>query len=284
MIQLIVPKRVRAAARSLSRLWEKDRLSLWQILRLVRLNSLIEVLACFEDGGGEGSSTFTIGLKSRKSLLTLRRGSSDFAVFRQVILEDQYNLPEISEPEYIVDAGANIGLSSAVFLERYPKCRVLAIEPDPQNYAIAQRNLDCYGPRCQLLPVALWSTSGSVSIQRGQFRDGLDWSSQTVAVCESTHPTVDARTVNSLLEVAGFPRIDFLKVDIEGAELQVFGEGDTSFLERTRCCATECHDSQRTEVYKQTMSQYGFSIRHEGELAVAWRQSEQGISESFACK
>lgn len=273
VIQRLLPLRVRAAARSLSRLWNENRPLLWRILECVRRSSLVEVLACLEDGGGEGASTFTIRLISRKAPLTLRRGSSDFAVFRQVILEDQYNLPEISEPEYIVDAGANIGLSSVVFLERYPRCQVVAIEPDPQNYEIATKNLECYGERCRVLPIALWSSSGTVAVQRGNFRDGLDWSCQTVAVCEPEQTTVNASTMTALLLKAGFPRIDFLKVDIEGAELQVFGEGDTSFLERTQCCATECHDSLRVDVYCQTMSRYGFSIRHEGELVIAWRET-----------
>jgi FkbM family methyltransferase len=210
-------------------------------------------------------------LKSRIEPLVLRRGSSDFSVFRQVILEDQYGLEEVGQPQYIVDAGANIGLSSVVFLERFPQCRLLAIEPDPQNYAIARKNLDSYGDRCRLWPVALWSEAGSLTVQRGVFRDGLDWSCQTIVTSEHTGAVVAARTMKSLLDEAGFPRIDFLKVDIEGAELQVFGEGDRSFLMQTRCCATECHGPQCREVYIKAIESYGFAWRQAGELTIGWR-------------
>jgi FkbM family methyltransferase len=271
MIQRLLPARVRAAFRSLSRLWKKDRHLLWRTLRCVRGRSLVEVFACFEDEGGTGIATYRIWLKSRIQPLILRRGSSDFAVFRQVILEDQYGLEEIRQPQYIVDAGANIGLSSVVFLEKFPQCRLLAIEPDPQNYAIAQKNLEIYGERCRLLPVALWSEAGSLTVQRGIFRDGLDWSCQTVAASEHTGTVVDARTMRSLLDEVGFPRIDFLKVDIEGAELQVFGEGDRSFLSQTGVCATECHGPHCREVYIKAIESYGFAWRHAGELTIAWR-------------
>lgn len=271
MIQRLFPVRVRAGMRSITRLFENDRSLLWRILRCVRAKSLIEVFASLEDGGGQGESTYSVWLKSRRTPLTLRRGSSDFSVFRQVILDDQYGLSEITNPKYIVDAGANIGLTSVVFLERFPECRVLAIEPDSRNHLIARKNLDIYGDRCILYPVALWAEEGVVEVQRGVYRDGLDWSCHTVATCERTATAVDARTMNTLLAEVGFPRIDFLKVDIEGAELQVFGEGDTRFLEITETCATECHDDRCSATFAQCAQRYGFSIRHEGELAIAWK-------------
>lgn len=284
MIQRLFPLRVRAALRSIARLVGRDWHLLYRILRCVRAKSLIDVFEALENGGGQGSSTYSIWLKSRRTPLTLRRGSSDFSVFRQVILEDQYGLAEIAHPTYIVDAGANIGLTSVVFLERFPKCRVLAIEPDSQNYLIAKRNLEVYGDRSLLYPVALWAEEGVVEVQRGVFRDGLDWSCHTVATCERTGTTVDARTMNTLLTEVGFPRIDFLKVDIEGAELQVFGEGDTRFLERTKICATECHDDRCSNTFIQCVQRYGFSVRHEGELAIAWRHSPSDGQVVGECK
>lgn len=284
MIQRLLPLRVRAAMRSIARLIEKDRDLIFRVLRRVRVKSLIDVFASFEDGGGQGASHYSIWLKSRCTPLTLRRGSSDFSVFRQVILEDQYDLAEIKHPKYIVDAGANIGLTSMVFLERFPDCRVLAIEPDSQNYSIAKKNLEVYGDRCLLYPVALWSEEGVVEVQRGVFRDGLDWSCHTVATCEWTATAVDARTMNSLLAEARFPRIDFLKVDIEGAELQVFGEGDTHFLEVTEICATECHDDRCSDTFVQCVTRYGFSVRYEGELAIAWRHSTSDDQAANECK
>lgn len=278
MIQRLLPLRVRAAIRSLGRLWRNNRSLLWKILRSVKLRSLIEVFACLEDGGGGGTSIYKVWTKSRRLPYLLRRGSSDFYVFRQVVLDNQYGLPEIVDPKYIVDAGANVGLTSVVLLERYPECRIIAIEPDPQNVRMAELNLRSYGERCRLFPVALWSEVGTLSVQRGVFRDGLDWACQTVATAERNGASVEARTLNSLLAEVDFPRIDFLKVDVEGAELQVFGEGDTSFLEQTTCCATECHDDQCLEAFLQAAQHYGFSIRHEGELAIAWRDPCSGGS------
>ncbi len=280
VIQRLLPLRVRAAYRSFVRLWKKQRSLFWSTVRKVQIRSLVEVFASFEDHGGTGSETYSIWLNSRRLPLILRRGSSDFYVFCQVVLEDQYRLSEVAQPKYIVDAGANIGLTSVVLLERYPECKILVIEPDPQNYSMAERNLRSYGQRCQLFPVALWSEAGTLNVQRGVSGDRLDWACRTVATEKSSGVLVEARTLNSLLMEVGFPRIDLLKVDIEGAELQVFGEADTSFLEQTTYCAVECHDDQCLEAFTKATQRYGFSIRHEGELAIAWRHSDSGSESS----
>ena len=80
-----------------------------------------------------------------------------------------------------------------------------------------------------------------------------------------------AYTVDELLLDAGFPRIDLLKVDIEGAELQVFRDGNTEFLLKTRgMAAVECHSAECVEAFESAVCD-GFHLRDTGELRVAER-------------
>ena len=44
--------------------------------------------------------------------------------------------------------------------------------------------------------------------------------------------------------------LDLLKIDIEGAELQVFRDGSTDFLAKTRCCAVECHGAAPEQAFR----------------------------------
>ena len=89
-----------------------------------------------------------------------------------------------------------------------------------------------------------------------------------MAGCEET---VAAYSLNRLLEQFGFPRIDLLKVDIEGAELSVFRDGDTSFLADTACFAIECHGPDCQHAFALAAEGYGFRLRQCGELTVATR-------------
>jgi len=47
----------------------------------------------------------------------------------------------LSNADLIIDAGANVGYSSVYFLSNFPNCRVIAIEPDGDNFASLQKNL-----------------------------------------------------------------------------------------------------------------------------------------------
>src|SRR5215472_3915980 len=79
-------------------------------------------------------------------------GSSDMDAFYQVIVCEEYDcLKDISCPRFILDLGANVGYSSAYFLTCFPTSRILAVEPDPENFQICRANLAKYGDRAEVL-------------------------------------------------------------------------------------------------------------------------------------
>jgi FkbM family methyltransferase len=233
--------------------------------------SLVDTLGCYEGFGALKGQYLDVSLRGLKLPVRLRNGTSDFDVFRQVFAQRQYQLKLPLRIEYIVDAGANIGLASLFLLQRFPNARVIAIEPDPENFAVASHNLRQFADRCDLIHGALWHTDGSVQVARGSFGDGRHWATQTLPVNGDAAETVPSWTLQSLLGKYAFPRIDLLKIDIEGAELAVFDQGDTSFLDVTQVCAVECHGDACREVYVRAASQYGFYIEEVGELTVATR-------------
>src|SRR5687767_12488201 len=55
----------------------------------------------------------------------LRKGTSDLLVFREVFLFKTYHI-ELDKPALIIDAGANIGLTSIYFSNRFPDARIIA--------------------------------------------------------------------------------------------------------------------------------------------------------------
>src|SRR4051812_12644684 len=70
-----------------------------------------------------------------------RHGTSDLMVFDQIFVERQYScLDHLHDPKLIIDCGANVGYSSAYFLSRFPKCALIAVEPDPGNFSMLAIN------------------------------------------------------------------------------------------------------------------------------------------------
>ena len=98
--------------------------------------------------------------------LIARRHTTDHRVFAQIFVEQEYTpVDDWNNVEVVVDCGANVGYSSAYFLTAFPESRVIAVEPDPENYRVLTRNLEPYGARAVALHAALWSRPGQVELR-----------------------------------------------------------------------------------------------------------------------
>ncbi len=121
-------------------------------------------------------------------------------------------------PAYFVDAGANAGLYTLAMRAEVPGLRVLAIEPDAENLVRLHFNLAASGASADVTvaPVALSDHAGTIRIateatNRGELAEHPDGAS------------VQTRPLLDLVREYDFPRVDALKIDIEGLEMQVLG-------------------------------------------------------------
>ena len=201
--------------------------------------------------------------------LFFRPGGSDPRVIEQVLVRREYEcvagLPGV---EFIVDCGANIGLSTYFLLNRYPAARAVVAEPDPWNMAVCRRNLAAFGDRVTFVQAGVWSASGDLVIERGTYRDGAEWSTQVRLAAPGEVADIPGVTVLDLMKAAGFPRIDVLKVDIEGSEVEVFGPGSERWLPLTRNIAVELHGPECERVVTAALVPYRHELDHCGELTV----------------
>src|SRR5215471_7071905 len=101
----------------------------------------------------------------------LRPGTTDQNVYEQVLLEKEYDI-DLGSPSFIVDAGAHIGLTSIFFASKYPGATVVAIEPEPSNFALLVQNVRHY-PYIKPVHAGLWSKRGHLRIQN---QDVSTWS------------------------------------------------------------------------------------------------------------
>jgi len=214
---------------------------------------------------------WTYQLRSRFSPgpVYARAGSSDRRVFRQVLLNLEYDcFPSVREPGLIVDCGANVGYASVFFLGRYPSAHVIAIEPDPDNFALLRRNTAPYGERATIIQSGVWSHATGLTIRRGEFGDGREWATQVVETPRGQTPDIQAVDLGGILLTSGFPRIDILKVDIERAEIELFGHGTERWLDRVGNLAIELHDEECEKILFRAVQGWGYTMSHHGELTV----------------
>jgi hypothetical protein len=79
---------------------------------------------------------------------------------------------------------------------------------------------------------------------------------------------IEAWDVGTLIEMAGAQQVDLLKVDIERAELAVFGDTAKSWLPRIRNICIELHGPDCQEVFFQALKDFDYELSHSGELTV----------------
>ncbi len=167
----------------------------------------------------------------------IRVQSSDVLALRQVLLDNEYEVPVTIAPSVIIDAGANIGFTSVFFANRYPKARIFAIEPEVSNFEMLAKNTVAYK---SITPIhgALWGKPASVAVSSvEQFNH---WG---VRVSEAKCSDLAARafTVAELMNEHDVDFIDILKMDIEGAETEVF-ETCEPWIGKVGLLAVETHD------------------------------------------
>lgn len=175
--------------------------------------------------------------------LHLRIPGSDEWTYSQVYVNREYEFRAGRNLDVIVDAGANIGLASVRFATRFPQAKIIAIEPERKNFEMLQRNVEKY-PNVVAVHAALWDRSGEIEL----VDPGLgNWGFMTGDQERSDRPVSEMRhkvpavTIPEIIERFGLDRIDLLKVDIEGAEREVF-QDSSSWIGKVDSLVVELHD------------------------------------------
>ena len=201
----------------------------------------------------------------------LRKGTSDIRNFRQIFKEEEYSyLP--FQPDTILDLGGYIGLASVYFANKYPNAKIFLIEPDPDNFLIAQLNTRQF-PNVECLQVGVWSESCYITEDR-RVGDSVtnDWGIifRRVNSDEILESRIQALSIPDLMSTVGFAEIDFLKIDIEGSEKNLFSNfAADPWIDKCRLISCELHDRFMpgcSDAFHKAMAGKGFNLGRHGEF------------------
>lgn len=219
---------------------------------------------------------FSVRLKGTKATVFLRSNSSDMTVFSQIFYEAEYKpLLDESTVETILDLGANIGLSSVWFLTHFPHAKLIAVEPDVENFAVLQKNLEPFGNRATAIRAAVWSNETSLKMSDSPYRDGRHWARQVVECSFDDPDAFIAVSVPGLMSQMQSSRISILKVDIEGAEAKVFQGTSAKWLDKIDTIAIELHEDTIfgpcSSIFNSAIENQNFKVSTSGELTICTR-------------
>lgn len=198
----------------------------------------------------------------------LREVVGDWWTFQEIVRTGVYKniLSYISDCETVIDVGANIGLAALYFASQYKTSRILAVEPSPDNFALLDTNLAdlVRRNRCKTIKAAVWERRTSLAANPlpgpGRFNG---FSLREFGKDDAESVRILGLPMSAIVEESGFDRIDILKIDIEGAEVQMF-RSELGWLERVRSILIEFHGNSRAESnFDSIVKDYGFRIREE---------------------
>lgn len=134
--------------------------------------------------------------------------------FDEIFVGKIYYQEFSSAAPYIIDCGANIGASVLYIKRLSPEARVIAFEPDASNFELLKKNIHSFGlQQVDLRMEAIWKENTVL-----EFAGEGSMSSKIDLQGGSGARKVKAQRLRDLLEAE---KVDFLKIDIEGAEYEV---------------------------------------------------------------
>ncbi len=212
-------------------------------LRTVGLGGLL----CSMMGGVTHSAVaLKVSRKHCKHPLWLRVPSSDVPTYKKIFVDQEYDFLMAPPPKAIIDAGANIGLASIYFANKYPDAKVVAIEPEQSNFELLQKNV---APYSNIVPLqaALWNANEEINlIDPGLGKWGFMTATKDAPenLKGDTRHTVRAMTVDRVMSEFKLDKIDVLKVDIEGAEREVFRD-TSAWIGKVDSIIIELHEHMK---------------------------------------
>ncbi len=135
----------------------------------------------------------------------------DALVTKETIGDDAYRLHKLTNAKLIVDVGAAFGDFCIFAAWKFPKAQVLGFEPDQKAYSLLKENIQ----NNRIINVKIWN----LAIGRGRACFGTNMGVRnSIYKKNKTYQKIRLKNLNNFI---GDKKIDLLKLDCEGAELNI---------------------------------------------------------------
>lgn len=130
---------------------------------------------------------------------------------KEIFIDEVYAINLPAQP-FIIDCGANIGMSVIYLKEKFKDAKIIAFEPDSSSFDLLKKNIQSFGlQNVTARNEAVWIADTQLNFSN----EGT--MASKIEAGQTTGQTVQAIRLKNLLN----HKVDFLKIDIEGAEYAV---------------------------------------------------------------
>lgn len=151
-----------------------------------------------------------------------------------------------------LDVGANIGFMSMAM--SYSGCSVVAFEPQPELFKLLEKNC----PNVKCLPIALSDRFDVGKMPRIRYGDRGNYGGLGLGM-KSDLGTIDVAM--QPLDGMGIADINFIKIDVEGHELQVLKGGTETILRDKPTMYIEDDRPEKSVELRKYIKHLGYSIK-----------------------
>ncbi len=218
-----------------------------EFINWIRLYEIKDGMKLFRSTQSKKNSMFYAEASFLKKPFALRDNISDRAIFYQVFYEKQYDLYGVDFPKAvtIIDGGANIGCASVYFSINFPKAQILSIEPEKNNFSLLKKNTEPY-KNISCVQAGIWNKNEQLSIANPDGGAAEYMFENNLQNAEM----INGMTIQTLLDLQNWNDVDIIKLDIEGAEKEVFSANDLSWLKKVKLLIIELHDRYKKDCTK----------------------------------
>lgn len=190
----------------------------------------------------------------------------DFVVAHEMFFRDDYQLRTVvlpPGPTTIIDAGANIGAFSLLAAHLFPEARILALEPEEENFALLQENIRLNNLEKRVIPlkVGINNVRGVYDffVSKEQYAHSMVEAIVGDLVAEKL--SISCVTLGDLFSEQHIDRIGVLKLDIEGTEYELLPT-IAEFFPRIDIIVLEIHDRAgfSSEALLAFMKEHGYNV------------------------
>ena len=188
----------------------------------------------------------------------------DLSVLWEVFVEEVYRFS--MRPKVVVDVGAHIGIFTLYVKKVFPKSQVIAIEPCPLSFRLLKLNIRINNlSDIIVVPCALSSSRGYITLY-----SGLGWREASTTKLEfATHFAeygkttlkVSTTTLDDLARSICVTSIDLIKIDVEGAELDVLKGGGKTLTRTKELVIAAYHTPTEADEIEVFLRGHGFNVR-----------------------
>lgn len=173
---------------------------------------------------------------------------------------ERYYQPQ--KGDVIVDVGANIGTFTVKAAKLvYDEGKVIAIEANSRNCDILRKNVEANGLKnVEIIHKGIWSVKSKMRLNINERIGGHSfYSSRGTGELEE----VEVDTLDSILKESGIRRVDFIKMDIEGAEIEALKGMNETLRNDIKLAIAAYHMVNGKKAYKTIapqLKEMGFEV------------------------